>query len=764
MFVQSRKRSRQSIWPPTSLLHPATSNASSLGLSLSATQHKSPSRLAIPDLSAAGTTLNPSPSLFTPIASARLINVAGIAQEILLEGKANAAVNPNSKCRFCDSMLSSSSNRHRHERSQHPHDVKASLSAPGTSRKRCAAAAFAPPGPAKTIPSSAAAFTTRNVAVVTPVIDRDHGHNRITQAVDSDHEVHTDHEMDLTQPRSPAVDFGPNLRRSDTLARDSKVGAAHAASAGFNSPFKVEIEAKEQHSDTDSEILESKSPEPAFDQDTDVELREPQINGIRNSENGLTQFEGVEWELNISNWSEIEGVRPLLREEDLQRTCYPFLQWLANPPLTQCESLVKQRRIKSLSQLQPIKSNLRFIFALLYEIQVLKAIDLAVLSKLDVCQSLYQAITDRQVGSARIHAIFLLLKKILVYHSSVESARTRQFVQPTASESYMFVEGVCSDSSNRRKQESRNRMVLGIRSNHQLVQSQPQQSREAFRVPETWTAAAVSKAATPEVAAAASPCIRLQGLPGPAAASAAAASSAAESNNSLSKGELRLVTQACIKYLAAESKVAQLGFKATQNAIGSNLAQGKDILFMQYLITATLCLGLAPRSQVLKELRIGSSFVRESDNRYWIKILAELSKNGKPTLFSLASELTPMFDHYLEVVRPRLLAAVGAAEHSHDYVFFKKNGSAPRSDFSSATTVVTQLVLDRAVNAHAFRSAVITTFYDAGASQADMDKLANIMAHDPATARNFYYLPIHTLAAVETNQRMANQLLLPQAQ
>lgn len=229
----------------------------------------------------------------------------------------------------------------------------------------------------------------------------------------------------------------------------------------------------------------------------------------------------------------------------------------------------------------------------------------------------------------------------------------------------------------------------------------------------------------------------------------------------MSKQEFQQVTQVCLSYLAAQMVDWSRG-------LGSASAAGVDAAdqnFTHYLVTATLCLGLAPRSQVLQQLQIGSSFTKGADDgRYWIRMLAEQSKNGKPTMFALADELTSAYDAYLQVVRPRLARSGVAATNAsadHNYVFMKRNGSVPRTDFSSSTCLVTQSIIGRPINAHAFRSSVITTFYSAGASQADMDVLANIMAHDPATARNFYYKPQHSQAAVQTSQRMVAQLLAP---
>ena len=100
----------------------------------------------------------------------------------------------------------------------------------------------------------------------------------------------------------------------------------------------------------------------------------------------------------------------------------------------------------------------------------------------------------------------------------------------------------------------------------------------------------------------------------------------------------------------------------------------------------------------------------------------------------------------------------------HDYLFCKNNGTAPRTEFSTCTNVVTQQLIGRPINAHAFRAAVITTFYGANASEADMNTLASIMSHDATTARNFYFRPVYMKAAEETSKRMMEQLLpLPAA-
>src|SRR6185437_1373163 len=129
--------------------------------------------------------------------------------------------------------------------------------------------------------------------------------------------------------------------------------------------------------------------------------------------------------------------------------------------------------------------NLRFIFALLHECGAVNEINLQCLTKLSICQALLTAINQRQVGSGRIHAIFLLIKKVLVFLSSQESSRLHQFTLPSTYESYLFVDNICGESSQKRKQESRNRIVLGAHSSLQLMNQRAASSSTPFTIPST---------------------------------------------------------------------------------------------------------------------------------------------------------------------------------------------------------------------------------------------------------------------------------------
>jgi integrase len=152
---------------------------------------------------------------------------------------------------------------------------------------------------------------------------------------------------------------------------------------------------------------------------------------------------------------------------------------------------------------------------------------------------------------------------------------------------------------------------------------------------------------------------------------------------------------------------------------------------------------------VLKALQIGSTFVKE-DEQFFIRMPAEKSKTSKPTVIPLPFRLTPFYDYYLAVVRPMLRERGGARNNNNNnndeddddqYLFLKENGTGPRPEFSAWTRQVTMDIVGKSYNAHSFRHAVITSLYQAGSTQAEMDQLATLMQHDVSVAREVYFRP-----------------------
>jgi hypothetical protein len=276
---------------------------------------------------------------------------------------------------------------------------------------------------------------------------------------------------------------------------------------------------------------------------------------------------------------------------------------LSEPPLTPCEFLVKGRsRLKSLAALLPIKNSLRFIYQLLAAKEETRpaSVDLRVWTSLATSQALYSALCDRGVGSGRLHGIFLLVKKILVYISGRDSIARRQYLPPNLTESYGYVCGICSENGLRRKSEARNRTLFGVKATKQLLlDHRGAHSSQPFAIPATWT---TDKEAQEHPAPRSVP----RSAPSPPVAAAA------PSNNEMSTTELQQVTKQCLAGLR-ELMEAPPSSDPTKAGVS-------DRWFMCLLITATLALGLAPRSMVLSQLRIGSSFTRGEDGRLWIKL------------------------------------------------------------------------------------------------------------------------------------------------
>lgn len=144
-----------------------------------------------------------------------------------------------------------------------------------------------------------------------------------------------------------------------------------------------------------------------------------------------------------------------------------------------------------------------------------------------------------------------------------------------------------------------------------------------FRVPATWSAAEESTAShvTPAAAAAASAQMPMAMMaPHPfsvpqvqaAAAAATAAAESDKSSNEMSPAELKQLSKQCLAALHAL-------IRPTSDAPGgpgptaSASQHQQDRWYMALLVTATLCFGLAPRSQALAQLCINSSFLLSHD-------------------------------------------------------------------------------------------------------------------------------------------------------
>ncbi len=472
-------------------------------------------------------------------------------------------------------------------------------------------------------------------------------------------------------------------------------------------------------------------------------------------------------------------------DDDVDVVTAPFIQWLSQPPATPMEQLIKARRARTEQQVQPVRKNLRFLFAsLLHDRTILRVedIQLELFERLDICKAVRSLCVYRQIKAERMYTLFLLIKKVLVYLTQKKSYERKEWLRPDSIPSFPFVDSVAMEATEERKRDALNRQVFGKGGRKRPVEIQDEQGNEppatrprvdnnlggntvmVHRGHQISARPGAREFFSAAVAAAAftSPPIICGSRSGPAE-NTRAALPLLDSAGPMSKAELQAISTHGLR------DMLQLETEFSQASSGENFLRARGHEYMALLVTSVLCLCLAPRSQVLKELRIGESLKQvvgqDGTHTYRAEIRAEQNKNQRPTLVPFPEELTAHMDFYITMVRPALLRGALAnkpelaSNLAHTYLFFKRSGEGPRTDFSKLTQTVTGRIIGRPINAHEFRAAVITTFYENGATQAGMTNLATVMAHDATTARKFYYRPQLSQAAAAINREMASVLL-----
>jgi len=127
-----------------------------------------------------------------------------------------------------------------------------------------------------------------------------------------------------------------------------------------------------------------------------------------------------------------------------------FSDWLGEPPLTLTEKRVKMwlgaKGVGVTAQQRlAVRSTLQFVFCVLVINDICSRDDLktlTILSHLDTCQKLHAALEARCKGLSRIHVVFLLLKRVIVYLSATESLRLQKWVAPEEMPAFDYVESV----------------------------------------------------------------------------------------------------------------------------------------------------------------------------------------------------------------------------------------------------------------------------------------------------------------------------------
>jgi hypothetical protein len=345
--------------------------------------------------------------------------------------------------------------------------------------------------------------------------------------------------------------------------------------------------------------------------------------------------------------------------------------------------MVKKKRVCTEAQQGPIKHILFFLFNLLAKDRTIRDIKLSTFLKVDVCKKMDELLRMRGTGSERIFQLFLTVKKVLIYLSSLQSIRTQSYIPPTSFAAFLYVDSLCHDATVKRKQAARNRK-LGLTDTSSDVShiyghafSTASSSRSSANGMSNHTAE------------------EHKGMqPTDASHHPDRPRGRNRNNTILTTAELRQVAQAVQRYL-------EQAMAAIQKS--SNFVKEPENLrmFPRYLVTATLIFGLAPRSQVLKQMEIGKTLIEE-DGHFTICMPAQLSKSGKPTIVPLNSFMSRSYQCYLQHIRPLLCARAhkqGTGDAGqHTLVFMTSTGTSAKKEFSSWTRSVTEQVLGKQVH------------------------------------------------------------------
>ena len=378
-------------------------------------------------------------------------------------------------CRVCGLQLSSTSNRKRHERAKHPSSEAAQLDGrflnpyldDTSSTSESSAAADVGQrcdSPSKKIRDKQ---LKRKIEVVDdaelPQNSPSTSNKRAawlpssTSAPDAygqtDEETKYEHKYDSTE--SVDVDYSSSSTRgSSSLGAEESSSSSDSSGSGTCSSSESGSEGttSDSSSSADSDLSDiqeetvtpTTTPIASDDEEMDKQKKQSPADAAHHSSvRGRAAAiirpvprQSHDW----TDLSQLPGVPPLLQSTKFHATCEPFITWLSQPPITQSEAMVKARRVRNPSQVLPIRNNLRFLLATLHEQRLDQVPDsvtsllaaagvpqLEAFTQLNVCQRLFDLLVQRQIGSARVHALFLLIKKVLYILTSTMFQQTNGF-------------------------------------------------------------------------------------------------------------------------------------------------------------------------------------------------------------------------------------------------------------------------------------------------------------------------------------------------
>lgn len=393
----------------------------------------------------------------------------------------------------------------------------------------------------------------------------------------------------------------------------------------------------------------------------------------------------------------------VISREQTEQLCRPFVRWLGSMPITFLQHhYCRTRLVAGSKQEKAVIGNLRYILAtiLLVSLQANEEyLSLRYAASLPAMQALFEALDRRRVGPERRHTISLLLIKIVLWMAAEARQSSRNRFDESQVSSFAFLRAQCDSAGRAKKQRERERSM----------------------------------------------------------------SLAEDSSDILTRTEAALVARETVARLhqfiaqqqqqpSPESRSPGQGEEELQ-ALRPGINDRDAAAFMAYLVTASL-IHCAFRTQSYAHLVIGETFVRLPTGRWQVRYTGvEHAKGHLPLVVQLPDALTPLYNFWLQHLRPRLVQRwVARGAQDRHYVFPAPKTLGARDSFARETQSVTMELIGKPIAPHKFRTSVVTIASRAAeTTEQDLKALALSMQHSQETQQRYYARLIHEQAGEQAN-------------
>ena len=362
----------------------------------------------------------------------------------------------------------------------------------------------------------------------------------------------------------------------------------------------------------------------------------------------------------------------LLSQPAIDAGCRDFLEWLAAPPVFPMEQTLK-RGLPTASTTEQTRTKLRQVVqrvaVLMPELMGGSELKLNRLIHRDVVQALIDDMVRCELKAGSQYPVGLLLKKVAIWLSCTRTRQAHSLFTPDQMfpDAWALINRLCRTTTRQRKRDSRAKKIRGR-----------------------------------------------------------------DQEESMSSAEMSVVLSACLRVLQrmqVDGRERELSSSSSSSSSSpSTLSEDERKEFTDHLIVALFILGLAPRPETFRGLKVSSVRPPGYDQRCPDQYVLD-GEHGKTEMeyyMPVPHQLTSAVTYYLGRVIPM----------GHEGALFLQRNEEPRVDFSYVTRALTERYIGRPINASKFRMSVITDLRSQ--SGTDAMALAQHLGHSLATQNQHY--------------------------